>query len=86
MTKKQQQMLYAVTHSNSESLYDVYKTFSHAKYLAFDNCIYEMRRKDGFNFSITSATCISFVVGFCITTKTSICVVVIIQVVILMTL
>ena len=64
MTKKQQQMLYAVTHSDNESLYDVYKTFSHAKYMAFDNCIYEMRRKDGVNLRITSANTFSFSCGF----------------------
>ena len=64
MTKKQHQMLWQVTHSNNESLYDVYKTISHAKYLAYDNCIYEMRRKDGFNFRITSATCNFFCCGF----------------------
>lgn len=64
MTKKQQQMVYAVTHSDKESLYDVYKTFSHAKYMAFDNCIYEMRRKDGFNLRITAANTFSFCCGF----------------------
>ena len=64
MTKKQKQMLWAVTHSDNESLYDVYKTFSHKKYLAFDNCTYEMRRKDGFNLRITSANTFSFSCGF----------------------
>ena len=64
MTKKQQQMLYAVTHSNNESLYNVYKTFSNKKYLAFDNCIYDMRRKNGFNLRITSANTYSFSCGF----------------------
>ena len=64
MTEKQQKMLWAVTHSDNESLYDVYKTFSRKKYLAFDNCVYEMRRKDGFNFRITSANTFSFSCGF----------------------
>ena len=64
MTKKQKQMLWAVTHSDKESLYDVYKTFSHAKYMAFDNCIYEMRRKNGFNLRITSANTFTFSCGF----------------------
>lgn len=64
MTKKQQQMLYAVTHSNKESLYAAYKTFSSKKYMAFDNCIYEMRRKDGFNLRITYANTYSFSCGF----------------------
>ena len=57
-------MVYAVTHSNNESLYDVYKTFSDKKYIAFDNCIYEMGRKDGFNLRITSANAYSFSCGF----------------------
>ncbi len=64
MTKKQEQMFRAVTHSNNESLYDVYNTFSRAKYMAFDNCIYEMRRKDGFNLRITSSNTFSFSCGF----------------------
>ena len=64
MTEKQKAMLWKVTHSKNESLYDVYKTFSHAKHLAFDNCIYEMRLKDGFNFRITSATPNFFCCGF----------------------
>ena len=64
MTKKQQQMLWNVTHSNNESLYDVYKTPSINKYMAYDNCIYEMRRKDGFNFRITSANTFIFSCGF----------------------
>lgn len=64
MTKKQHQMVWAVTQSNKESLYNVYKTFSHAKYMAFDNCIYEMRCKDGFNLRITSANTYSFSCGF----------------------
>ena len=64
MTEKQQKMLWAVTHSDNESLYDVYKTFSHKKYLAFDNCIYEMRRKDGFNLRITTANTFAFSCGF----------------------
>ena len=57
-------MFYAVTHSNNESLYDVYKTFSHAKYMAFDNCIYECACLNGFNFRITSVSCNFFCCGF----------------------
>ena len=64
MTKKQQQMLWAVAHSTNESLYDVYKSFSDSKYRAYDYCIYEMHRKDGFNFRITSANCNFFCCGF----------------------
>jgi len=64
MTKKQQQMLWAVTHSNNETLDDVYKTYSCYKYRAYDYCIYEMHRKDGFNFRITSANCNFFCCGF----------------------
>ena len=64
MTKKQQQMLWQVTHSNNESLYDVYKTFSDSKYRAYDYCRYEMHRKDGFNFRITSTNCHFFSCGF----------------------
>ena len=64
MTKKQQKMLWAVAHSDNESLYDVYKSFSVSKYRAYDYCIYEMRRKDGFNFRITSANTFSFSCGF----------------------
>ena len=64
MTKKQQKMLWQVINSSNKSLYDVYKTFSHAKYMAFDNCIYEMRRKNGFNFRIPSANTFSFSCGF----------------------
>ena len=64
MNKKQQQMLWKVTHSNNTDLFDVYKSFSQKKYRAFDNCIYEMRRKNGFNFRITSANTFSFSCGF----------------------
>ena len=64
MTEKQQKMLWAVIHSDNESLCDVYKTFSRKKYIAFDNCIYEMRRKGGFNLRITSANTFSFSCGF----------------------
>lgn len=64
MTKKQKQMLWAVTHSNNESLYDVYKSFSDSKYRAYDYCKYEMHRKDGFNFRITSVSCHFFSCGF----------------------
>lgn len=64
MNKKQQQMLRNVTLSNNETLYNVYETFSEAKYIAFDNCKNEMRYKNGFNFRITSATPYSFSCGF----------------------
>lgn len=64
MTKKQQQMLYAVTHSDNESLYDVYKTFSQDKYLAYERCKGEMYQKGGFNFRITSANTFLFSCGF----------------------
>lgn len=64
MTKKEQQMLWSVTHSNNESLYDVYKSFSDSKYRAYDYCKYEMYRKDGFNFRITSVSCHFFSCGF----------------------
>ena len=64
MTKKQQQMLWNVTHSNNESLYDVYKSFSNDKRLAYDYCTYQMSRKNGFNFRITSATSFFFSCGF----------------------
>ena len=64
MNKKQQQMLWQVTHSSKESLYDVYKTFSQYKYFAYERCKGEMYRKDGFNFRITSATCNFFCCGF----------------------
>lgn len=64
MTKKQHEMLWSVTYSDKESLYDVYNTFSHAKYMAFDNCRYEMYCKDGFNLRITSANSNFFCCGF----------------------
>ena len=64
MTKKQQEMLWKVTHSHNTDLYDVYKSFSDVKRHAFDNCIYEMHRKNGFNFRITSATPRFFCCGF----------------------
>ena len=64
MTKKQQAMLWKVTHSSNESLYDVYKSFSDSKYHAYDYCKYEMYRKDGFNFRITSANSNFFCCGF----------------------
>ena len=64
MTKKQQQMLWQVTHSVNESLYNVYKTFSQDKYLAYERCKGEMYRKGGFNFRITSANTFSFSCGF----------------------
>ena len=64
MTKKQQQMLWKVTHSNNTDLYDVYKSFSDDKRRAYDYCKYEMHRKDGFNFRVTSANCNFFCCGF----------------------
>lgn len=64
MTKKQHQMFLAVKNGKNESLYDVYKTFSQAKCIRFTNCIYEMCRKDGFNFRITAANCSFFCCGF----------------------
>ena len=64
MTKKQHQMLWKVTHSNNESLNDVYKTFSKYKYLAYERCKGDMYYKDGFNFRITSANTFSFTCGF----------------------
>lgn len=64
MTKKQQQMLWNVAHSNNTELCDVYKTFSRDKYLAYERCKGEMYRKDGFNFRITSANTFSFSCGF----------------------
>ena len=64
MTKNQQQMLWKVTHSNNTELFDVYKSFSDDKRRAYDYCKYEMHRKDGFNFRITSATCNFFCCGF----------------------
>ena len=64
MNKKQQQMLWNVTHSSNESLCDVYKTCSREKHFAYDKCIYEMHRKDGFNFRITAANCHFFSCGF----------------------
>lgn len=55
MNKKQQQMLWQVTHSHNDSLYDVYKTFSQDKYLAYECCKGDMYYKDGFNLRITFA-------------------------------
>ena len=57
-------MLWNVAHSNNETLYDVYKTFSQDKYLAYERCKGDMYRKDGFNFRITSANSFSFSCGF----------------------
>ena len=57
-------MLWKVTHSNNESLYDVYKTFSQDKYLACERCKREMDSLNGFNFRITSANTFSFACGF----------------------
>ena len=64
MTKKQQQMLWQVTHSNNTDLFDVYKSFSVDKRRAYYYCLNEMYRKDGFNFRITSASCSFFCCGF----------------------
>lgn len=64
MTKKQQQMLWNVTHSIDTNLFDVYKSFSENKRRAFDYCKHEMCRKDGFNFRITSVNTFSFACGF----------------------
>ena len=57
-------MLWAVTHSNNETLDDVYKTYSWYKYRAYDYCKGEMYSKDGFNFRITGANCNFFCCGF----------------------
>ncbi len=64
MTKKQQQMLWQVTHSNNTDLFDVYKSFSADKRRAYYYCLNEMYRKDGFNFRITAANCSFFCCGF----------------------
>lgn len=64
MTKKQKQMLWAVTHSDNESLNNVYKTFSQDKYIAFNSCKLDCAGKSGFNFRITSANTFSFSCGF----------------------
>ena len=64
MNKKQQQMLWAVTHSNNTELCDVYKTFSQWKISAFKACMIDCARVSGFNFRITSATCNFFCCGF----------------------
>ena len=64
MTKKQQQMFKAVHDSEYCNLYDVYKSFSDAKRRAYDYCIYEMHRKNGFYFRITDANCNFFCCGF----------------------
>lgn len=64
MTKKQQQMLWQVTHSNNTDLFDVYKSFSADKRRAYYYCLNEMYRKDGFNFRITSASGSFFCCGF----------------------
>ena len=64
MTKKQQQMLWNVTHSNDTDLFDVYKSFSDDNRSACDYCMYEMHLKDGFNFRITSTNTYHFSCGF----------------------
>lgn len=64
MDKKQQKMLWNVTHSNDCELYDVYKSFSEDKRIAFIQCYHEMKRKNGFNFRITSKNCWLFSCGF----------------------
>ena len=57
-------MLWNVTHSIDTNLFDVYKSFSDNKRRAFDYCMNEMRRKDGFNLRITTANTFSFSCGF----------------------
>ena len=64
MTKKQQQMVWNVTHSNNTELYNVYKTCSQDKRIAFNSCTLECTRKSGFNFRITYANTYSFSCGF----------------------
>ena len=64
MTKKQQQMLWNVTHSIDTNLFDVYKTFSQDKQIAFNSCRLDCARKKGFNFRITSVNTFSFCCGF----------------------
>ena len=64
MTKKERQFLWNVMHSNNESLYDVYKSFSQDKYLAYERCKGEMYRKEGVNFRITSVNTFIFCCGF----------------------
>lgn len=64
MTKKQQQMLWNVTHSNNTELCEVYKTFSQEKIIAFKACMLDCTRVSGFNFRITSANTFSFSCGF----------------------
>lgn len=86
MTKKHQQMLWQVTHSNNESLYDVYTTFSDNKRRAYDYCRYEMHRKDGFNFRITSANTFCFLADSFTMTPKCICIAVTIPATILTTL
>lgn len=86
MTKKQQQMFKALHDSDYCTLYDVYKSFSDAKRRAYDYCIYEMHRKNGFYFRITGANCNFFCCGFCIMTTINACIAGIIQGEILTTL
>ena len=64
MTKKQQQMLWNVTHSIDTNLCDVYKTVSQGKINAFKACMLDCARVSGFNFRITSANMYSFSCGF----------------------
>lgn len=64
MTNKQQKMVYAVTHSDNESLHDVYKSFSVHKSRVYDNCLHEMARRGGFCFRITTHNTSFFSCGF----------------------
>lgn len=64
MTKKQQQMFKAVHDSDYCTLFDVYKTFSQDKHIAFNACMLDCARVSGFNFRITSANTFSFSCGF----------------------
>ena len=57
-------MLWNVTHSIDTNLFDVYKSFSDNKRRAFDYYMYEMHRKCGFNFRITTVNTFSFCCGF----------------------
>lgn len=64
MTKNQQQMFLAVTHSDKEELREVYASFSKNKFVAFQKCLREMGSVNGFNFRITGKNAYSFTCGF----------------------
>lgn len=64
MTEKQQQMFKAVNESDYCNLFDVYKSFSTDKYNAFNYCLRECARLNGFNFRITSTNTFHFSCGF----------------------